>query len=274
MPRGRSSARPRARAPARSPDMSALAKLQADFLDAVVDAANAGRAPALRSGRIGSAERLAVYRHNLHSNWRGALADTHPVVERLVGPAFFGEAARRYALAHPSASGDLNRFGAGFAAFLGAYEHARDLPYLADVARLEWAWHECFHAADAPALDLAALASVPPERHGEIRFALHPALRLVESAHPILAIWEANQPGRDGTPDRLEGADRVLVHRPQLDVEVTRLDPQAFAFLGAIDAGLSFEAAAERAAFDDPACLLGALQRFAGSRAIVGFVAR
>ena len=129
--------------------MGELARLQADFLDAVVDPANAGRAPALRAGRIGSAERLAVYRHNLHSNWRAALADTHPVVERLVGPAFFGEAARRYAIAHPSASGDLNRFGAGFARFLGAYEHARDLPYLADVARLEWAWHECFHAADA-----------------------------------------------------------------------------------------------------------------------------
>ena len=118
------------------------------------------------------------------------------------------------------------------------------------------------------------MAGVPPERHGEIRFALHPALRLVESAHPILAIWEANQPGRDGTPERIEGADRVLVHRPRLDVEVTRLDTQAFAFLGAIDAGLPFEAAAGHAAFDDSASLLGALQRFAGSRAIVGFELR
>lgn len=251
--------------------MGELAKLQAAFLDAVVDEAHAGRSPRLRPGRLDDAERLAIYRRNLHSNWRAALADTHPVVERLVGPAFFGEAARRYALEHPSASGDLNRFGSGFAAFLGAYEHARELPYLADVARLEWAWHECFHAADAPTLDLAALAAVPPERHGEIRFALHPALRLVESAHPILAIWEANQPERDGTPDRLEGADRVLVHRPHLDVEVTSLDAQAFAFLRAIDAGASFEDAAERAAYDDPAALLQALQRFAARRAIVGF---
>ncbi|QJR12507.1 hypothetical protein DSM104443_03593 [Usitatibacter rugosus] len=254
--------------------MDALAKLQADFLDAVVDPVNAGRSPALRAGRVGSAERLAIYRRNLHSNWRAALADTHPVVERLVGPAFFGEAARRYALAHPSSSGDLNNFGAGFAAFLGEYEHARELPYLADVARLEWAWHECFHAADAPALDLAALAGVAPERHGEIRFTLHPALRLVESAHPILSIWAANQPERDGTPERLEGADRVLVHRPRLDVEVSLLDARDFALLQALGAGQSFEEAAERAGYDDAASLLGALQRFAADRVLVGFALR
>ena len=72
------------------------------------------------------------------------------------------------------------------------------------------------------------------------------------------------------------GVARMLPRgrRPRLDVEVMLLDTQAFAFLGAIDAGLSFEAAAERAAFDDAASLLGALQRFAGSRAIVGFEVR
>jgi len=254
--------------------MDALAKLQADFLDAVVDAANAGRSPAVRAGRLDPAERLAIYRRNLHSNWRAALADTHPVVERLVGPAFFGEAARRYALAHPSASGDLNNFGKGFAAFLGEYEHARGLPYLADVARLEWAWHECFHSADAPALDLAALAAVPPERHAEIRFTLHPAVRLVESAHPILSIWAANQPERDGTPDRIEGADRVLVHRPRLDVELSLIEERDFAFLQAIGAGLSFEEVAERAGYDDAASLLEALQHFATGRVLAGFALR
>jgi len=251
--------------------MGTLAQLQADFLAAAVDAGEIARAPALRAGRIGSGERLAIYRRNLHANWRSALADTHPVVERLVGPAFFGEAARRYALAHPSASGDLHRFGAGFAAFLGAYEHAKDLPYLADVARLEWAWHECFHAAEAAALDVAALSGVPADRHGDIRFALHPALRLVDSAYPVLAIWEANQPERDGTPDRLEGADSVLVHRPALDVRLALPAAEDFALLRAFEAGLAFEAAAERAGFADAGALQGALQRLVANRAIIGF---
>ena len=239
--------------------MGTLAQLQADFLAAAVDAGEIARAPALRAGRIGSGERLAIYRRNLHANWRSALADTHPVVERLVGPAFFGEAARRYALAHPSASGDLHRFGAGFAAFLGAYEHAKDLPYLAFVPR------------PLEARDVAALSGVPADRHGDIRFALHPALRLVDSAYPVLAIWEANQPERDGTPDRLEGADSVLVHRPALDVRLALPAAEDFALLRAFEAGLAFEAAAERAGFADAGALQGALQRLVANRAIIGF---
>ncbi|APV49816.1 hypothetical protein BWI17_09065 [Betaproteobacteria bacterium GR16-43] len=253
--------------------MASLARLQADFLAAVVDAANADRAPAIRAGSLGAAQRLAVYRRNLHANWRAALEDTHPVVARLVGGAFFGEAARLYALAHPSPSGDLNRFGEHFGAFLAEYPHAQDVPYLADVARLEWAWHACFHAATAMPLDFAALGAVPAERHGEIRFSLHPAARLVESVHPILAIWEANQPERDGTPDRFEGPDRVLVHRPDLDVEMQILDAPAFAFLRAVRDGQTFEAAAASAGFEDAQALGATLQRFVASRVIVAFAA-
>src|SRR2546423_667622 len=75
-----------------------------------------------------------VYRRNVLANLRGALAATYPVVARLVGSAFFDEAARRYALACPSASGDLNDYGASFADFLERYEQARSLAYLPDVA--------------------------------------------------------------------------------------------------------------------------------------------
>lgn len=253
--------------------MTGLARLQADFLDAVVDAAHTGKAPAIRGGSLGAAQRLAVYRRNLHANWRAALEDTHPVVARLVGSAFFGEAARLYALAHPSRSGDLNRFGERFADFLDAYPHAKELPYLADVARLEWAWHACFHAASAESLDLSALGAVPAERHGEIRFCLHPAARLVESAHAILALWAANQPDRDGTPDRIEGPDRVLVHRPELEVAMHLLDAPDFAFLCAVREGQTFEAAAALAGFQDARALGSTLQRFVATRVLVAFAA-
>jgi hypothetical protein len=253
--------------------VSTLARIQADFLAAAIDASQASRAPAVRGGRMPPAERLAIYRRNLHANWRGALADTFPVVARLVGESFFAEAARRYALAHPSSSGDLHRFGAGFPDFAGAYPHARDLPYLRDVARLEWAWHESFHAGDAPPMDLAALARVPGDRHGDIRFTLHPAARLVDSEHPILAIWEANQPERDGTPGRFEGADTVIVHRPALDVQVGLLERVDWRFLRALELGDPLEAAAQRAGYEDAAELGLSLQRFRGGRVSARFPA-
>jgi hypothetical protein len=135
------------------------------------------------------------------------------VVRRLVGDAFFDTAAEAYALRHPSRSGDLNAFGERFAFFLEAYAPAAALDYLADVARLEWALHECGDAADAPPFDFATLGQVPLDRQGGVRLRLSPSLRLLKSAHPVVAIWEANQPMRDGTPARVEGADRVLVAR-------------------------------------------------------------
>ena len=77
-------------------------------------------------------------------------------------------------VAQPSPSGDLNDYGGAFADFLAAYPHAVELPYLADVARLEWLVQAVYYAADAGPADLSALAATPPERCGELRFALAP----------------------------------------------------------------------------------------------------
>ncbi|HSS29308.1 MAG TPA: DNA-binding domain-containing protein, partial [Usitatibacter sp.] len=119
---------------------------------------------------------IAIYRRNLFANLGNALAATYPVVQRLVGDAFFREAARQYVLAHPSHSGDLNDYGASFAGFLARYPHAATLAYLADVARLEWACHESYGAPDAAPFDLADLARVGADDYPRIRFQLHPSV--------------------------------------------------------------------------------------------------
>lgn len=185
--------------------MSALAAFQRQFIDMLFSDAPPGDA------------RLAIYHGALRANWSRALAAAYPVVRRLVGDAFFDAAAAAYGVRHPSRSGDLGAFGDRLAAFLDAYGPAASLGCLADVARLEWAVHESAAAADAPPFDFAALERVPPDRQGAVRLRLHPSVRLLESAHPVVAIWEANQPGRDGTPARLDGADRVLVARRAFD---------------------------------------------------------
>jgi hypothetical protein len=186
---------------------------------------------------------VEVYRRNMLANLGGALAATFPVVQRLVGEAFFREAARAFVLAHPSRSGDLNEYGETFADFLSAYPHARSLGYLADVARLEWACHESYQAADAAPFDLASLATVPAEGYGQIRFALHPAVRLVRSPHPVEAIWTANQPPRDGTPDREVGPDSVVVRREDGGVRVTAVSSAEWDFLDALSRDATLEEA-------------------------------
>jgi len=224
---------------------TALAALQRRFLDAMLE-----EAPF--TPEVAPPDALDVYRASVAANLRSALAAAYPVTQRLVGEAFFAEAARQHLRAVPSASGDLHQLGHGFAAFLEGYEPARTLPWLGDVARLEWAVHESHFAADALPFDFAALASVPAGSHGDIRFALAPAVRLVRSEWPVLAIWEANQPGRDGTPDRDAGPDFIVVGRDDFAPRARRVDRDTWRFLEALahgatlaEAGLAFGDAME-----------------------------
>jgi len=197
--------------------VSALARLQRELARAIEEGDD-GVARRVRG--IGGAARIEFYRRGVRAQHRDALAATYPVVRRLVGDEFFAGVARRYARSHPSRSGDVALFGARFGDFLAHDRDALALPYLVDVARLEWACHESFQAAEAPALDAIALAALAPRSQARALLRLHPSVRLVESQHPIAAIREANQPDRDGTPARQSGPDRVLVHRHRGEVRV------------------------------------------------------
>ncbi len=238
--------------------MSALAALQRDFIEALY----AEDRPA--------DPRLAIHHGNARANWRGALGAAYPTVRRLVGTAFFEAVCDAYARAYPSRSGDLALFGGELAPFIAGYAPSAALAYLADVARLDWALHESFHAADAPVLDLAALARVREEDYGRLHFTLHPSARLLESAHPIVAIWEANLPDRDGTPGRTVGADRVLVMRHGFEPRPRVLpasDWQALALLAAgTTLGKTCDALGERAAL-----LQDILARYAAEGVLRGF---
>jgi hypothetical protein len=202
----------------------------------------AGFAAALLGG--GGPPRMAVYRGNVFGNWSAALDGAFPVTRKILGEQFFDAMARDYARAHPSQSGDLHEHGAQLAGFLEAYAHTQDLPYLADVARLEWLAHRAHYAADAAPFDVS--------RPTEVRLA--PACALLASAWPLARIWEAHQEG--GEPDKVDlGArpDRVLVHRPGWRAEVCSLRPGDFRFLEQVGSRAGLGPALEAAAAEDPA---------------------
>ena len=228
-----------------------LRELQSAFADALIDsgADAATVSAAIREGALPAARRLEIYRHNVLTNLRGALADIYPAVRGIVGEAFFRHAAEQFIRTIPSRSGDLNQFGQAWTEFLATYPHAQELPYLADVARLEWAWHESFHAAEHPAFDLAQLAAVPPEQHAQLRFQLHSSVRLIFSAFPLYRIWEVNQPEYAGPleVDWSVGGDCLLVHRQGIDVAIRQLTEAPCRFLAALTAGADLEQATEQA---------------------------
>jgi hypothetical protein len=258
--------------------MPSLHELQRAFSAATVfgDAAATASLGIVANGLKPDA-RIDIYRGNVLGNYRKALAATYPVIKRLVGAAFFEAASDHFVRGHPSTRGDINRYGANFGTFLRSYPPARELKYLPDVARLEWAVDQAAIARDAAPLDLAALANVATELHGELRFALHPSAQLIVSPYPILHIWQANHPDADGDEhvDLDEGADTLLVLRRPAGIGgivIERIPPSDHLLLGKLAAGRTLGDAADGCVSTFPEFdLAAALQRYVAANAIVAF---
>jgi hypothetical protein len=138
---------------------------------------------------------------------------------------------------------------------------AAGLPYLADLARLEWLRVEAWHAADADPLPLAEVAAQLADEAAlpALRLSLHPALRVLRSAHPVVSLWAAHQSedvaGALGAID-FAAAEAALLVRDGLDVAILRIAPGAAAFIGRLQRGAALGEAAQAAApFDLPATL-------------------
>ena len=102
---------------------------------------------------------LASYQSNAHMLAERVLVAAYPVVTAILSPDSMGQLARALWHRHPPVRGDLARWGADLPGFIAASPQLAELPWLADVARIEWALHAAATAADAPApADLASLA--------------------------------------------------------------------------------------------------------------------
>jgi hypothetical protein len=161
-----------------------------------------------------------------------------PATCRIVGEEFFRAMARAYALVEPPASPILLDYGAGFPDFIARFAPASSLPYLADVARIERAWTEAYHAPEAHPLDPALFSQVPCDAAAGLCFTLHPSVRIVRSQFPALTIWRMNVAG--GVPASVDpdsGGEDTLVTRPDVEVEVRSIPDGGAEFIEALAHG-------------------------------------
>ena len=195
------------------------------------------------------ARRLAVYRNNVVSSLIDALADTFPVVQQLVGTEFFRAMAGVFVRRHPPRSRILAQYGEGFAAFIAGFEPAAALPYLPDMARLEFARLKALHAADAEPISEAVLAQAlaDPEALAGLRLRWHPSLSVLESPHAVVSLWAAHQTDGEMPAVGIDGSEQAVVLRDGLDVLVLPVDSGTACFVGQTQAAEPFGAAAATA---------------------------
>ncbi|MCW6512580.1 HvfC/BufC N-terminal domain-containing protein [Lichenifustis flavocetrariae] len=196
--------------------------------------------------------RFAIHRDNVVAGLIATLASRFPATQRIVGAPFFVVLARAFIDRHPPRSPVLLEYGKDLPSFVEAFEPARDLPYLADVIRLEAARGRAYHAADMPPLDPQTLAVLPQERLPFIRFDFHPATSMIRSSHPIVTIWAMNADGSKPKPVEPWLAEDAMVSRPTLNVRVHRLPSGGGTFLSLLAAGSPLGDAVEAALSESP----------------------
>ena len=245
--------------------------LAASLQDAGIEPARAGRwlegTPALIE------QRLAIYRANAAAAASKALGAAYPVVRQVVGDDFFAGLARAYQRQVPSTTGDLSDYGHEFSAFVAEFPHTQSLPYLPDLARLEWAVHRAYGAADAAAWDGRALGQIAAERQSELRFDWAAGTALVASCFPIARIWTIHQADFEGEWS-VDGSvqECALVAREGFRVVVEALAAGDAAFVAGSLARAPLGAAVESALAADAGFDLGRLlARLIAANVLCGF---
>ena len=225
--------------------MPSLRELQEGFARALLTGVPGRGMPGIRADGLSPMQRLGFYRTNVFGNYLDGLRATYRCVENLVGRGCFTYYAERFIREIPSRSGDLNRYGGEFPDFLARDPIADQLPYLPDVARLECLLEEVFYEADHSVLDLERLGQVPPDHYAALRFALHPACRLLRSRYPVRRIWQVSQPDYQGDQAvALDGGgEHLLLRREGFDPVVEDVTAAEFALLEALSRGESLGAA-------------------------------
>lgn len=189
--------------------------------------------------------RYGVYRNNVVVSLLEALASAFPSVRAIMGEEIFARAARNFILAHPPRSPMMQHYGGGFPDFLDTFPPLRSAPFLGDVARLERAFLDAWHAADEPCLCADALGGLNPEETLALVFEPHPATFLSASGYPVADLfgWRHERP--EGGTD-IAKAQCALVTRPQYSVELRILEKAQHDFLARLLKGATLgEAAGE-----------------------------
>lgn len=170
-------------------------------------------------------ERLSVYAGGYVTRVRDALIEVYESIHQVLGERTFTEMAEAYTKEHPSRDYNLSSVGRHLSHFLEGSSWNSNLPFLADLAHLEWAIAWAFHSTEEPSLDAASLNMFSLEEWDRARLTFQRSVTLISSSWPILDIWETRKQPRETIRVELDNRpQQILVFRVGLTVHCERVD--------------------------------------------------
>ena len=203
--------------------MSALAGLQRDLQRHVLSGDAAIVNAVNDTPAVPVATRLNIYSNAYRIRLADALAANMPRLKELLGEEQFGAVAGAYVDAHPSRFASIRWFGDRLARVL-AQSHPSQ-PWLAELARWEWALAASFDATDASAVGVECLAAIAPGDWAELRLQFHPSVQYLELATNAQALFKAlSEEQQPPQPAVLASPQPWLLWRQDLKTQYRSLD--------------------------------------------------
>jgi Putative DNA-binding domain len=197
--------------------------------------------------RLSAAERIGIYADAYFYRLFECLVEDFPAMLAVLGADNFAALVKEYLVEHPPTEPSILYAGLYLADFLNDHPFAERWPFIADLARLERAVLDVFHATNAPALSLETLHTVPSEDWPALKLRTHPAVEIVHSEWRIADVRHTVEQGREWTNPEHEEAS-VLVWRQNALVNYRNLEPAERDALLIVAKGASFAAVCEAVA--------------------------
>ena len=210
-----------------------LNNLQTDFCQAVISGEKTDVGCLIHAGDFNAERRLQVYRNNIKATLTESLSAVFSVTEAIVGKEYFKFLASKYIAKYPPDNGTIHGFGNQLAEFIQTMDELQSFLYLSDVARIDWACHQAYHARSETPVTIDCLAKFTPDDYENLQFRQHPSVTVLASKYPVFEIWSYGAADSENTPapDINTDGQNVLVVREELNVNVVNIELELFLML-------------------------------------------
>ncbi len=226
---------------------------QGDFINAIF---GGDKAPAIShvigDDTLTAEQRFGIYSGSVHGILTQALGIMFPICKSLVGDDFFNNMCKIFIDKNPPNTSFFAEYGSQLPEFIGTFEHVKDLPYLQDVARLEWIRQVIWHEEESHSSDFSGLATLSEEDQSKVIFKLSKRMRLIKSDYRIDELWFAHQPDSEIELEdiNINKAVKLIIKRDQNIIKISTFsenetDSNFWDFLYAISKGNNLERLAE-----------------------------
>jgi len=229
--------------------------MQSKIASSRAEAAGGGTPEHLLNPQRGIAgeTRLAVYAEGYVVRMREALHEVYEAIYQVLGERTFADLASAYAQRYPSHESNLSLVGRHLPEFLTSWPLTQRLPFLPDLAQLEWRVSLAFHATQEHPIDSQLMASLSLDAWERTALVFQPSVGFVSSAWPILDLWNARAQPRSAINIELVSRPQcVLIFRRDLHLHCEAIDAAQTLWLEALLAGATLGAACDRLAQAHP----------------------